>query len=261
MLAVFEHEIARPPPEFGIHAGCKVPQSRPEMAELFAGEFPGSTFYNFTNGNFMALSHENQKPSYPRCMVVMDNMFCVFNGELKNICELRRHYGLSRHANEAILVLEMYKVLRDRAPYPADQVVKDLVGEFAFVLFDASTQSLFLARDGDGGVSFFWGMAEDGSMVMSDNSEIVLDICGQATAYFPQGCLYTNNGGLVSYTHPMHKVKAEVTRDVNGDPFSVFFHVDLSVRLPSIPRVGSADNWAGYPVPAAAGTGSAPIIP
>ena len=79
-------------------------------------------------------------------MVVMDDIFCIFIGTLGNICELRRHYGLSRGATEVLVVVEAYKVLRDRAPYPPDQVIKDLEGKFAFILFDAKSGTLFVAR-------------------------------------------------------------------------------------------------------------------
>ena len=76
----------------------------------------------------------------------MENMFCVFKGKLDNISELSKYYGLNKHANEARLVVEMYKVLRDRAVlYPVDQVIKDLTGAFAFILFDDTTCTLFFA--------------------------------------------------------------------------------------------------------------------
>lgn len=70
----------------------------------------------------------------------------MFIGTLENTSDLRRHYGLQRQATEAIVVVEAYKVLRDRAPYPTDQVIKDLHGDFAFVLFDAASGTLFAAR-------------------------------------------------------------------------------------------------------------------
>jgi asparagine synthetase B (glutamine-hydrolysing) len=81
-----------------------------------------------------------------RYTVVTDGIFCIFIGALENTSELRRHYGLSRQATEAMVVVEAYKVLRDRAPYPPDQVIKDLEGKFAIILFDATSQTLFLAR-------------------------------------------------------------------------------------------------------------------
>lgn len=77
---------------------------------------------------------------------MMDDVFCIFAGSLENMCDLRRHYGLWRQATEAMVVVEAYKVLRDRAPYPADQVLKDLQGKFAFILFDAKSSTFFTAR-------------------------------------------------------------------------------------------------------------------
>lgn len=76
----------------------------------------------------------------------MDDVFCIFLGALFNTSDLRRHYGLPRQATEAIVVVEAYKVLRDRAPYPIDQVIRDLQGNFAFILFDATSATLFAAR-------------------------------------------------------------------------------------------------------------------
>ncbi len=83
---------------------------------------------------------------YVSSIVVTDDIFCIFTGALENTTELRRHYGLSRQATDAMVVVAAYKVLRDRAPYPSDQVIKDLEGKFAFILFDARAGTLFIAR-------------------------------------------------------------------------------------------------------------------
>ncbi|WOL07725.1 hypothetical protein Cni_G16472 [Canna indica] len=48
-----------------------------------------------------------------------------------------QEYGLGKTANEATIVIEAYKTLRDRGPFLASQVVRDLGGNFAFVLFDS----------------------------------------------------------------------------------------------------------------------------
>ncbi|RZB82590.1 Stem-specific protein TSJT1 [Glycine soja] len=111
-------------------------------------------------------------------IVVLDDIFCIFMGSLANIAELRHHYGLARQATEAMIVIEAYKALRDRAPYPPDQVVKHLDGKFAFIIFDAKTYTLFKARDREGSVKFQWGMARDGSLVCSDDPTIIREGCG-----------------------------------------------------------------------------------
>lgn len=45
-----------------------------------------------------------------------------------------------------MVIVEAYKVLRGRAPYPSDQVIKDLEGKFAFILFDARSGTIIIAR-------------------------------------------------------------------------------------------------------------------
>lgn len=42
-------------------------------------------------------------------------------------------------------MIEAYRTLRDRGPYPADQVLKDMDGSFGFVLFDSKAGTVFAA--------------------------------------------------------------------------------------------------------------------
>lgn len=74
----------------------------------------------------------------------VDDIYCIFLGSLRNLCSLNKQYGIQK-ANEAMLVIEAYKTLRDRGPYPADQVVKDLDGTFAFVVYDSKVGNVFTA--------------------------------------------------------------------------------------------------------------------
>lgn len=62
------------------------------------------------------------------------------------------------------------------------------------------------------------------------------------------GCIFKNGSGLMSFDHPLHKVRAIAREDDNGHICGVIFQVDLYTRLPSIPRTGSAANWADPPV-------------
>ncbi|RDX60230.1 Stem-specific protein TSJT1, partial [Mucuna pruriens] len=38
-----------------------------------------------------------------------------------------------------------YRTLRDRGPYPADQVLKELEGSFGFVIYDYKDRTVFVA--------------------------------------------------------------------------------------------------------------------
>lgn len=75
----------------------------------------------------------------------MDDIFCLFQGHIDNVALLKQQYGLNKTANEVIIVIESYRTLRDRGPYPADQVVRDIQGKFAFILYDSSAKTTFLA--------------------------------------------------------------------------------------------------------------------
>lgn len=83
-----------------------------------------------------------------RSFAVKDEIFCLFEGALDNLGSLRQQYGLAKSANEVILVIEAYKALRDRAPYPPNHVVGHLSGYFAFIVYDKSTSTLFVASVG-----------------------------------------------------------------------------------------------------------------
>lgn len=74
-----------------------------------------------------------------------DDIYCLFLGSLNNLSLLNKQYGLTKCTNEAMFVIEAYRTLRDRGPYPADQVVKDLDGSFAFVVYDSKGGNVFAA--------------------------------------------------------------------------------------------------------------------
>ncbi|KZV37145.1 hypothetical protein F511_15065 [Dorcoceras hygrometricum] len=170
-----------------------------EIAETFRSWKSDATLFNLSNGNFLALSHEHENPVQPRSIVVIDEISCLFCGALSNTCDLRRHYGLSRQATEAMVILEAYKVLRDRAPYSADQ-------------------------DGDGFAQFHWGTALDGSLVCTDDPNVVSVACGNCYTPFPPGIPQVDSDGNIN---------------------AVTFQEDQFSRLRSIPRIGSASNWPG----------------
>ncbi|GMN50818.1 hypothetical protein TIFTF001_019976 [Ficus carica] len=263
MLAVFEKSIAKSPKELGLPSskGLRKSLSREQILENFRSSWNEPTVYNLANWNFMALSHDDYSAEHPRnkdlyyllfackigSIVVIDDVFCMFIGTLENTLDLRRHYGLQRQATEAIIVVEAYKVLRDQAPYPTDQVIKDLHGDFAFVLFDAASGTLFAAGNRNGSIECHWGLAGDGSLVFSNNPNIIEEACRQSHSPFPAdsstgGCIFKNGSELIRFDHPLHKVRAIAYEDDDGNISRVIFQVDLYTRIHSIPRTGSAAN-------------------
>ncbi|KAK8942656.1 Stem-specific protein TSJT1 [Platanthera zijinensis] len=249
MLAVFNKSVAKAP------EGLKSPASGgeergvggiPALLQHFSDGKAGAVSINLGSSGALAYCSEKKNPFVPRIFAVVDNMFCLFEGLLENIGHLKQQYGLTKTANEPILIIEAYRTLRDRGPYPAPQVVGDLHGKFAFILFDSTTKSTFIASNADGGVPFFWGTDAEDHLVLSDDVEIVKKACGKSFAPFPKGCFFTSAKGLESFEHPLNVLKPVPRVDSQGEVCGATFKVDSDTKKKSVPRVGSAADWSSY---------------
>ncbi|KAG8093576.1 hypothetical protein GUJ93_ZPchr0012g18903 [Zizania palustris] len=211
MLAVFSGEVVEVPAEL-VAAGSRTPSPKTRASELvsrFLGGAEQAVSVQLGHLGHLAYSHANQPLLRPRSFAAKDDIFCLFEGVLDNLGSLSQQYGLCKGANEVLLMIEAYKTLRDRAPYPASFMLSQLSGSYAFVLFDKSTSSLLAACDPEGKVSLFWGITADGSVAFSDNIDLLKGSCGKSLAPFPQGCFYSSAlGGLKCYENPKHKVTA-----------------------------------------------------
>jgi len=211
MLGVFSGEVVEVPAEL-VAAGSRTPSPKTRASELvnrFLASAAPAVSVQLGSLGHLAYSHTNQAPLRPRSFAAKDEIFCLFEGVLDNLGSLRQQYGLSKSANEVTLVIEAYKALRDRAPYPPSFMLTHLSGSYAFVLFDKSTSSLLVASDPDGKVPLYWGITADGCVAFCDNLDLLKGSCGKSLAPFPQGCFYSNAlGGLKCYENPKHKVTA-----------------------------------------------------
>ncbi|CAL5208009.1 unnamed protein product [Lathyrus oleraceus] len=247
MLAVFNKSVAKSP------EGLQSPESNPVsslkdgfLGQHFASLHPSSVNLNLASSAFLAYSHHKNNPLLPRLFAVVDDIFGLFQGHIDNVANLKQQYGLNKSANEVTIVIEAYRTLRDRGPYPADQVVRDFQGKFAFILFDSSSQTAFVAADADGSVPFFWGIDADESLVLSDEIDVVRKSCGKSYAPFPKGCFFTTSGGLRSFEHPLNELKPIPRIDSSGQVCGSTFKVDADSKKEAtgMPRVGSAANWS-----------------
>ncbi|KAK7243129.1 hypothetical protein RIF29_37915 [Crotalaria pallida] len=249
MLAVFDKSVAKSPEALQ----CPHPNSVSALKDAFltqhfASLHPSSVCINLASSGLLAYSLHKQNPLLPRLFAVVDDIFCLFQGHIENVTDLKQQYGLNKAANEVIIIIEAYRTLRDRGPYPADQVVKGFQGKFAFILFDSRSKTSFFAADSDGSVPIFWGTDADGNLVLSDDTEILSKSCGKSFAPFPKGCFFTSSGGLRSYEHPLNKMKSIPRVDSSGEVYGATFAVDADSKKETtgMPRVGSAANWSNY---------------
>ncbi|KAF7150513.1 hypothetical protein RHSIM_Rhsim02G0127500 [Rhododendron simsii] len=253
MLAIFKKGLADPPQELNSPASLKA-SNKPKLPEETLKDFlsnfhpSGNSFsIGFANNALLAFAPSDRQYSiHQRLFCGLDGIYCIFLGSLRNLCALNKQYGLSKGANEAMYVIEAYRTLRDRGPYPAHEVLKDLDGSFGFVVYDTKAGTVFVALGADEGVKLFWGIGADGSVVISDNLEVVKASCAKSFAPFPTGCMYHNERGLMSFEHPMNKMKAMPRIDSEGTMCGATFKVDSYSRISSMPRVGSEANWATW---------------
>ncbi|KAH0920674.1 hypothetical protein HID58_020692 [Brassica napus] len=248
MLAIFQKTFAHPPEELSSPASNlsgKTPKLPGETLSDFLSDHPDSAF-SMSFGDSAVLAFARPENSHrPRMFSGIDGIYCVFLGTLNNLWDLNKQYGLSgKSSNEAMFVIEAYRTLRDRGPYPADQVLRGLDGSFAFVVYDAQTSSVFAALGSDGAESLYWGIAADGSVVMSDDLKVIKQGCAKSFAPFPTGCMFHSESGLMSFEHPKNKMKAMQRIDSEGVICGANFKVDACSKINSIPRRGSEANWS-----------------
>ncbi|CAL9127723.1 unnamed protein product [Musa acuminata var. zebrina] len=262
MLAIFHKTFAHPPQELNCPESTyggppkpgyrrRQPKNPDEILRDFHSTHPAhSLCATFRCGAALAcLGLDAPHPSlhHQRLFCSFDEVYCMFVGSLNNLSSLIMQYGLcSKSTNEALLVIQAYRTLRDRGPYPADQVLKELAGSFAFVVYDNKTGAVFAALSSDGGVPLYWGIAADGSIVICDDVETMKESCGKSYAPFPTGCMFHSEGGLRSFEHPTRKMRAMPRVDSDGVMCGASFRVDTFSKVNTMPRVGSASNWASW---------------
>ncbi|KAL2589087.1 hypothetical protein AAZV13_13G208700 [Glycine max] len=143
-------------------------------------------------------------------------------------------------------IIEAYRTLRDRGPYPVDQVLKELEGSFGFVIYDNKDGTVFVASGSNGHIGLYWGIAADGSVTISENLELIKASCAKSFAPFPTGCMFHSEHGLMNFEHPTQKMKAMPRIDSEGVMCGANFNVDSQSKIQVMPRVGSEANWATW---------------
>ncbi|KAG4381067.1 hypothetical protein JHK82_041620 [Glycine max] len=250
MLGIFKQKLVNAPKELNSPASlnsCIKPKLSHEILKDFMS-CNSSNAFSMCFGNDALLAYSTSyKPSINhRLFSGLDNIYCVFLGGLHNLSMLNKQYGLSKGTNEAMFIIEAYRTLRDRGPYPADQVLKELEGSFAFVIYDNKDGTVFVASGSNGHIELYWGIAGDGSVIISENLELIKASCAKSFAPFPAGCMFHSEHGLMNFEHPTQKMKAMPRIDSEGVMCGANFNVDSQSKIQVMPRVGSEANWATW---------------
>eukprot|EP00475_Leptophrys_vorax_P027381 TRINITY_DN39055_c0_g1_i1.p1 TRINITY_DN39055_c0_g1~~TRINITY_DN39055_c0_g1_i1.p1 ORF type:complete len:260 (+),score=-9.94 TRINITY_DN39055_c0_g1_i1:442-1221(+) len=178
----------------------------------------------------LAYCHDGDDKLQRRQLAACGDAFCIFTGRLDNIPQLRRTYGVSgshgHPPSEPQLLLEMYRALRDRAPFSAESALADFEGPFATIAYDHSCERVFIAADGDSHMRLFWGMCADRSIAVTDDVELIRTCCPTTWAPFPAGCLFSSAQGLLSFDSPGRSFHTEPHVDAEGRVCGCCFVLD-----------------------------------
>ncbi|KAH1229267.1 Stem-specific protein TSJT1 [Glycine max] len=182
MLGIFKEKLVKAPKELNSPASlnsCTKPKPSHEILKDFMPCNSSNAFSMcFGNDALLAYSPSNKPSIHHSCIANtkekmchrlfsgLDNIYCVYQME-----QMR----------------PSYRTLRDRGPYPADQVLKELEGSFGFVIYDNKDGTIFVASGSNGQIGLYWGVAIDSSIVISENMEHIKASCAKSFAPFPSG--------------------------------------------------------------------------
>jgi len=149
MLGIFKEKLFNAPKELKSPASlssCTEPKPSNEIVNDFMSSNSSNAFSMcFGNDALLAYSPSKNPSTHQRLFSGLDDIYCVFMGGLHNLSRMNKQYGLSKGTNEAMFITEAYRTLRDRGPYPADQVLIQLEGSFGFVIYDNKHGTVFVA--------------------------------------------------------------------------------------------------------------------
>eukprot|EP01018_Ginkgo_biloba_P000402 Gb_07425 [translate_table: standard] len=128
----------------------------------------------------------------------------------QNLPSLRQEYRLTKNVNKVMLFIEAIKALRDCGPFRMDQVLHDLVGNFAFDLFDNSSKMVLAARDV---ARMRQGLGFKGGLLQVESSK-----CEQSTC---------NNFGFFQGFQIVSPARSKNARKQQGSNFSGNFLMNM----------------------------------
>ncbi|KAL3025141.1 hypothetical protein AAZX31_04G164300 [Glycine max] len=205
MLGIFKEKLVKAPKELNNPASlnsCTKPKPSHEILKDFMPCNSSNAFSMcFGNDALLAYSPSNKPSIHHRLFSGLDNIYCVFLGGLHSLSMVNKQYGLSKGTNKAMFITEAYQTLRDRGPYPADQVLKELEGSLGFVIYDNKDGTIFVAFGSNGQIGLYWGVVAYSSIVIYENMELIKASCAKSLAPFPTVFPFSQKPKAVSESH------------------------------------------------------------
>lgn len=156
----------------------------------------------------MDLSHAGDQP------FVHNDTYYMCNGEIYNYPELKKDYPFEyKSSSDCEVLIPMFE--KRGMPW----MLKQLDGEFAFVIYDHKSGEVFAARDAMGIRPLFYGYDKEGKISFASEVKALQEICHEVKA-FPPGSYYQDGeirsfldlGSVDQYVDHDHK---EIYKNIN----------------------------------------------
>ncbi len=117
------------------------------------------------------------------------------NGEIYNHKELKATLSEPyefKTASDCEVILPLYEEYKRTGKHFVDR----LIGDFAFLIYDVTDNTVFAARDHMGIVPMYMGSDSEGHLVLASEMKALIDICDTVSEFAPGSYLDTHNGNL-----------------------------------------------------------------
>tara|TARA_R110000851_G_scaffold323643_2_gene490499 strand:+ start:8913 stop:10505 length:1593 start_codon:yes stop_codon:yes gene_type:complete len=152
---------------------------------------PDNTSYLFSDNHGMvfhrlAIVDTSEKGNQPLIHPQEEDISLVCNGEIYNHKQLIRDNSFKISSeSDCEVILHMYK------DFGIEKTVKSLDGVFAFALYDARINTLFVARDPYGVRPLFVGKNKKGESIFASEAKALVDLC-EGIKQFDPGMFWTS---------------------------------------------------------------------
>jgi asparagine synthase (glutamine-hydrolysing) len=128
------------------------------------------------------------------------------NGEIYNHKQLEQELTVPykfKTGSDCEVILPLYEEFKRTGKNFVDR----LIGDFAFVIYDAEDNTIFAARDHMGIVPMYTGTDREGRFYIASEMKALTPVCDSVQEFPPRSCLYTKEGrGFKTYyTRPWFK--------------------------------------------------------
>jgi len=139
------------------------------------------------------------------------NVFLIVNGEIFNYKELEKELGVSVHKSDCEILLHLYERYKNT---DISQIFKRLCGQYSFVLYDKSSEMIFVGRDHIGITPLYIGKdTRTGNIAISSEMKCLTTIVDQIEVFYPRRYSYVNVKELLDSHFVSHVYKSYISSE------------------------------------------------